>query len=208
MKVVVCFGDSNTWGSDPANGCRFPPDVRWPGVAQQELGDGYRIIEEGLSGRTTNLDDIIEEERNGRRYLPACLRSHQPIDLITIMLGTNDLKERFCRSASDIAQSAAALGVLAKLSGCGIDGTAPRVLLVAPPPVAKLTALAEMFRGSEEKSRSFSRHYRYFAESNGLEFLDAGAIIHSSDVDGIHFDASEHETLGLAVAAKIKRLIG
>jgi lysophospholipase L1-like esterase len=208
MKVVVCFGDSNTWGSNPVDGTRFPPDKRWTGVAQLELGAGYRIIEEGLSGRTTNLDDIIEEERNGRQYLPACLLSHRPIDLVTIMLGTNDLKERFHRSASDIAQSAAALGKLAKRSGCGIDDAPPRVLLMAPPPVAQLSELDEMFRGAEQKSRDFSKHYRYFAEQDGLDFLDAGAVIRSSDVDGIHFDASEHQKLGLAVAAEIRRLIG
>ena len=90
-KVVVCYGDSNTWGADPAGTGRFAPDVRWTGVLQAELGSGYKIIEEGLNGRTTNIEDTIEEDRNGRRQLPPTIESHRPFDLMIIMLGTNDL---------------------------------------------------------------------------------------------------------------------
>ncbi len=104
MKTVLCYGDSNTWGSDPETGERFAPDVRWPGVLRRSLGEGYWVIEEGLGGRTTVRDDPIEgAHKNGRAYLRACLESHKPIDLMTIMLGTNDLKARFAASASDIA---------------------------------------------------------------------------------------------------------
>ena len=41
MAVIVAFGDSNTWGYDPATATRFPPDVRWTGVMRRELGDGH-----------------------------------------------------------------------------------------------------------------------------------------------------------------------
>jgi lysophospholipase L1-like esterase len=102
IKTVLCYGDSNTWGSDPETGERFAPEVRWPGVLRQALGEGYWVVEEGLNGRTTVRDDPIEgAHKNGRTYLPACLEFHKPIDLVLIMLGTNDLKARFAASASD-----------------------------------------------------------------------------------------------------------
>src|SRR3954462_1773041 len=100
MKTIVCFGDSNTWGYDPASNGRFGPTNRWTGVLQTALGSDYRVIEEGLNGRTTTVDDPIHDHRNGRHYLPPCLESHAPFDLVTIMLGTNDLKARFNSSAS------------------------------------------------------------------------------------------------------------
>lgn len=205
----MCYGDSNTWGSDPETGERFGPDVRWPGVLRHELGDGYWVIEEGLSGRTTVRDDPIEGvHKNGRTYLRACLESHKPLDLVAIMLGTNDLKERFGASASDIAQGAASLAEEILYSGCGPENGAPEVLLISPPPVGKLTDMAEMFEGAEEKSARFAGHYQRFAEQSGCGFLDAGAVIASSDVDGIHLEADEHRKLGEVVAASIGKVLG
>ena len=209
MRTILCYGDSNTWGSDPGTGERFPEEVRWPGVLRRALGEGYHVIEEGLPGRTTVREDPIEgDHKDGRAYLRPCLESHRPVDLVTIMLGTNDLKERFGSSASDIAQGAASLAEMALRSGCGPDGGAPVVLIVAPPPVGRLTDMAQMFAGSEDKSRGFPGHYRYFAERSGCEFLDTAEVIVSSDVDGIHLDAGEHRKLGEAVAARIRGLMG
>lgn len=209
MKTVLCYGDSNTWGSDPRTRERFLEDVRWPGVLARELGDGFRVIEEGLSGRTTVRDDPIEgAHKNGRTYLRACLESHKPLDLVTVMLGTNDLKGRFAASASDIAQGAASLAEQILHSGCGPGGSAPVVLLISPPPVGKLTDMAEMFEGAQEKSARFAGHYRRFAEQYGCGFLDAGAVIASSDLDGIHLEADEHRKLGEAVAARVRKVLG
>jgi lysophospholipase L1-like esterase len=204
MRTVLCYGDSNTWGFDPQTGDRFAPDVRWPGVLRRALGEGYWVIEEGLGGRTTVRDDPIEGvHKNGRTYLRACLESHKPIDLVALMLGTNDLKGRFGASASDIAQGAASLAEEVLRSGCGPGGGAPLVLLMAPPPVGLLTELVEMFEGSTEKSLRFAGHYRHFAGQYGLGFLDAGAVVVSSDLDGIHLEADEHRKLGEAVAARV-----
>jgi lysophospholipase L1-like esterase len=208
MKTIVCYGDSNTWGYDPATQGRFDRDVRWTGVLQQSLGDGYLVVEEGLNGRTTTVDDPIEPFRNGRDYLFPCLDSHHPLDLVTIMLGTNDLKTRFGRSASDIAESAAYLAGLALRTPFGPDGSSPQVLLMVPPVVAKLTAYAEMFEGALEKSRRWAPHVRSFAGWYGCPVLDTGEIIVSSDLDGIHFERDEHRKLGQAVAAAVKDLLG
>src|SRR5271155_362381 len=159
MAVIVAFGDSNTWGYDPATGTRFPPDVRWTGVMRRKLGGGHAVIEEGLNGRTTVFADPIEPDRRGADYLPPCLRSHAPLDLVIIALGCNDMKARFNVSAAEIAFGAERLVMMAGAEPVGPKGAPPRVLLVAPPPIAKLTSFADMFRGGEPKSRAIAAAY-------------------------------------------------
>ena len=208
VKTVLCYGDSNTWGADPATRGRFAPDVRWPGVLQRELGQEYRIIEEGLNGRTTVRDDAIEPHRNGRTYLYPCLETHQPLEMVIIMLGTNDLKVRFNANASDIAQGAASLGQIARQTATNAKGESPVVLLMAPPVTTQLTQYDLMFTGAYEKSRLFGEYYQRAAAWYGLESFDSGSIVVSSDLDGIHFEAAEHRKLGIAVAAEVRRLLG
>ncbi len=208
MRTVLCYGDSNTWGYDPATRTRFPSEVRWTGVLAARLGEEYHVVEEGLNGRTTRWDDPIEPGRNGLTSLRPCIDSHQPLDVIVIMLGTNDLKRRFDLSASDIAQSAAALADLAWRLAHGPDGSRAEVLLVAPPAVSTLTAFDQMFDGAREKSRWFSHYYRLAAGWHHLPFFDAGSVIVSSEKDGIHFDAEEHRKLGEALADEVRRLLG
>lgn len=206
MKRILCYGDSNTWGYDPATQDRFDTDTRWTRVLAKALGAGYEIIEEGLCGRTTVWDDPIEGYKNGRSYLTPCLETHRPLDLVILMLGTNDLKMRFSLSAFDIAEGAKVLVGVIQGSTCGRDGKAPPVLLLAPPPLAPLTGFDEMFEGGESKSLKFGRHYARMAQEMGCHFLDTASVIVSSPIDGIHFEASEHRKLGLALAEKIAAL--
>ena len=208
MKRVLCYGDSNTWGYDPVTKDRLDHDLRWTGVLRTVLGGGYTIIEEGLNGRTTVWDDPIEGYKNGRTYLIPCLETHRPLDLVVLMLGTNDLKQRFSLSAFDIAQGASVLVREIQASAAGIGGHAPLVLLMAPPPVVTLTDFAEMFEGAESKSRKFSAHYARVAQELGCALLDTSTVIVSSPLDGIHFEAGEHRKLGEAVARKVKELVG
>ena len=208
MKTVLCYGDSNTWGYEPAIGERFPEDVRWPGVLARELGSGFKVIEEGLNARTTVRDDPVEEHKNGKDYLRPCLESHRPLDLVIVALGVNDLKARFFASASDAADGAGVLVSIAQRSVAGPDGSPPAVLLVAPPQVGSLTDLAEMFAGAEEKSKEVARQYRRVAEKHGCALLDAGELVRSSDRDGIHLEVDEHRKLGEAVAARVKEMLG
>jgi lysophospholipase L1-like esterase len=207
MRTVLCYGDSNTWGYDPATRARYPPHVRWSGVLASRLGAEYRVVEEGLNGRTTRWDDPIESGRNGLTSLRPCIDSHQPLDVIIVMLGTNDLKRRFDLSASDIAQSAAALAELAGRFTHAPDGSHAEVLLIAPPAVSTLTEFDQMFDGAREKSRWFSHYYRLAAGWHHLAFFDAGSVIVSSEKDGIHFDAEEHLKLGEALADEVRRLV-
>jgi len=200
MAVIVAFGDSNTWGYDPATGARFAPQTRWTGVMAAALGPDHRVIEEGLNGRTTVFLDPIEPDRRGADYLPPCLRSHAPLDLVVIALGCNDMKARFNVSAAEIAYGAERLVMLALAEPVGPNGRPPGVLLVAPPPVAKLSGFAEMFRGAESKSRDLAQRYAEVAQRRGVGFVDAGQFIRCSDLDGIHYEADQHAVLGRALA--------
>lgn len=207
MKTIVCYGDSNTWGYSPTTKERYDRDLRWTGVLRKTLSEDYLIIEEGLNGRTTVWNDPIEGYKNGKEYIIPCLTSHKPLDLVIIMLGTNDLKKRFSLPASDIAKGAGVLVEIALQSDTGINGNAPKVLLLAPPSVAKLTEFAEMFEGSEEKSKKLGQYYRQIAEELGCEFLDTSEVIVSSDVDGIHLDPEEHRKIGETVAKIVREIL-
>ena len=208
MQRILCFGDSNTWGYDPATGDRFDESTRWTGVLQAALGGDFTVIEEGLNGRTTVWDDPIEGHKNGHEYLVPCLETHRPLDLVVLMLGTNDLKRRFSLAAYDIAQGIAVLLRAISYSKAGRDGQPPRVLLMAPPPVAKLSGFGEMFEGAEPKSLLLGQHYRTVAAEYHAAFLDTAGVIRSSDTDGIHLEPAEHSKLGRAVAHEVLGLIG
>ena len=205
MKTVLCYGDSNTWGSVPAETTRYDIHTRWPGVMRDLLGEGYWIIEEGLPGRTTSFDDPVEgAHKNGMTYLYPCLESHNPLDLVIIMLGTNNLKQRFSSSAYDIAQSA---GLLVHTTNQGINGIKPKVLLVCPPPIGRLTHYAEMFAGADEKSQWLASHYARVADELKCTFFNAGDVIRSSDRDGIHLEAEAHSTLGGSLASVVRDIL-
>jgi lysophospholipase L1-like esterase len=208
MKRILCYGDSNTWGYNPVTQDRFGKHERWTGQLSQALGDEYDVIEEGLNGRTTVWDDPIEGYKNGREYLIPCLETHKPLDLVIIFLGVNDLKKRFSLSAYDIANGAGVLVEVVQKSNTGITDAAPMVLLIAPPPVGKLTDFAEMFEGAEAKSLRFAQHYRRVASELGCALFDASTVIVSSDLDGIHFEQGEHAKLGQAVAVKVREITG
>ena len=208
MPVIVAFGNSNTWGYDPATGTRFPRAQRWPGVLERELGADFEVIAEGLNGRTTVHDDPIEPHRCGADALPSCLMSHMPLDLLIVALGCNDLKKRFSVSAFDIAEGAARLIAIARGCGVGPGGGTPKIVLVAPPPIQKLTDFAEMFEGGAEKSRLLGQRYADVAKREGVAFLNAGAVIRCSNLDGIHYEADQHERFGRAIAEAARRALG
>ena len=217
MKTILCYGDSNTWGYDPMASANSPypirhaHDVRWTGVMDRQLGEGFRVIEEGMNGRTTVLDDPIIQHRNGRTHLPACLESHKPIDLVVLMLGTNDLKVMYNLAPSEIATGAGQLVKLVQQSECGPKGRAPRVLLVCPALVgdfSRVPDVAEKFVGALEKTRRFPKYYEAIAQLHGCAFLDIQPHAKASSWDGLHFDADQHKSIGLAMAAAVKGLLG
>jgi lysophospholipase L1-like esterase len=211
MRSVLCYGDSNTWGAATVSRPdeRYGPSERWPGVLRGQLGVDWLVIEEGLGGRTTVSDDPVEwdPDRNGRTFLPPCLHSHKPLDVVAIMLGTNDLKARFGKSAWEVAVGVGALVTIVKEAGVGRNAGTPEILVICPPVVLDhLPMHAEMFAGAPEKSRELAKHYRAVAAEQGTHFLDAGSVINSSKHDGFHLDPGAHEALGRAVAAEIGKM--
>ena len=211
MKTILCYGDSNTWGYDPRTTGRYAREKRWTSVFAAALETmqpgGFEVVAEGQNGRTTVWDDPFGE-KNGSKYLLPCLETHMPLNLVIIMLGTNDLKSRFGVSSWDVAKGVAWLAGLVRASGSGPDGSAPRILAVAPPPFGRMGAFTRDFVGGPEKSRTLGRDMGILAEENGIPFFDAGSVIRSSDLDGIHLDPEAHDMLGKALAGKIVEILG
>lgn len=210
-RTILCFGDSNTHGTVPMRSFddrgRLAPADRWPGAMLTALGDGWRLVEEALPGRTTVHDDPIEGiHKNGLAALPMALESHSPLDAVVIALGTNDLKSRFSVTAIDIARSVARLIDLVKASDVSPINGAPRILLVAPPPIRETGCLAGIFAGGGAKSMDLGANYATVTMERGVGFLDAGRIIESSSKDGIHFEPAAHELLGRAIAEAVEDL--
>jgi lysophospholipase L1-like esterase len=209
MFVVLCYGDSNTHGRDAVTGGRLERNIRWPGALQSLLGNEFYIIEEGLNGRTTVWDDPVRgaQKRNGSLYLLPCLESHAPVDLVILMLGTNDCKARFSVTPYDIGQSVEYLIEIIQKSGTGRRG-APHILLLAPPPLGKLERWEETFSGGVEKSERLATYYEYAATQYGCSFLDTSKIIRSSRLDGLHIDAEDHAKLASALAKRVEEIAG
>jgi lysophospholipase L1-like esterase len=206
-RTILCYGDSNTHGTMPMPDLgsmgRYVRQTRWPGQLAALLPD-WQVIEEGLPGRTTVHDDPIEgAHRNGLTVLPAILESHRPIDVVILMLGTNDLKQRFSVNALDIALSLEKLVLAIRGSGCGPDGAAPGVILVAPPPILEVQDLGVMFAGGQAKSHDLGPRLAALARALEVPFVDAGALIGVSEIDGIHYDEPAMAALAQAFAQAV-----
>lgn len=216
-KHILCFGDSNTHGycADPADcadgGIRFNESERWAMRLQQVLGEEYLVTEAGLSGRTTCFEDPLHEGMSGLSYITPCLKSHEFIDLLIIMLGTNDTKDRFGASAACIALGMARLVRKAMDTDCW-GGKAPKVLVIAPPPIGdgmfQSPVGPTMGAGCAEKSRQLSQYYKEQCDLLGVDFLDAGALgCEFNQVDYMHLTKKGHATLANALAARIPEIL-
>lgn len=214
MKTILCFGDSNTWGFIPesimeSHSRRHPHDVRWTGVLARELGRDFRVIEEGQNGRTTVHDDPFAPVRNAKAVLPALLESHKPLDLVAMMLGTNDLKNVYGVSPSEIAAGVKILAQTILASEAGLAGRAPRLLILCPPAIGQLSHLPDLeakFTQAQARSLALPKHYGSVAAALGCAYLNTQEVITPSKVDGIHLDASAHQALGIALAKKVKSI--
>lgn len=215
-KSILCFGDSLTWGWIPVEEgsptLRYPFAQRWTGAMSEELGPSYQVIEEGLSARTTSADDPNDPRLNGSQYLPAALASHLPLDLVIILLGTNDTKPFFNRTPYDIAYGMAKLAgqVLTSAGGVGTPYPAPRCLVIAPPPLTPMPHpyFQGMFGGAHAKSQELGKQFEAMAAFLKVDFLDAGKVVTTDGCDGIHFTIQNNLDLGRAVAQKVKDIFG
>ena len=216
-KHIVCLGDSNTHGycADPADsadgGIRYNESERWTKVLQEKLGEAYLVVEEGLSGRTTCFDDPLHEGLSALDYLYPCLKSHEFVDLLIIMLGTNDTKDRFYATPACIALGMARLVKKAMATECWGDKK-PNILVICPPPIGEgmLQSDVAPVMGSlcVDKSRELAKYYKEQCGLIGCHFLDAGALgCEFNQVDYMHLTRKGHAQLASALAELVPQLV-
>ncbi len=210
MKTILCFGDSLTWAYEAETGKRHAFDKRWPNALGASLGDGYRIIAEGLNGRTTIHDDnSVDEMRNGAKALPMLLSSHQPLDLVIIMLGTNDLKHPWWSRASDARRGMQRLVEITQRFPYGVGMREPKLLIMAPPAVIHTdnADFDAMFSHGIRESQKFSAEYKALAKTFDIAFFDAGSVAVADPRDGIHLDSDNTQLLGQALVPTVRDLL-
>ena len=199
MKRILAFGDSLTWGHDPVDGSRHDARCLWPNVLSRCLQ--VEVISEGLGGRTTIYDDETGPcDRNGSRVLPVLLQSHSPLDIVIIMLGTNDLKPTICGTAEGATAGMRKLVDIVRSHDYQEIGPIPDVIVVAPPPcVIGPDGITGGGRSISE-TRRLSDLYHRLADDLGTQFFDAGQVATASPIDGVHLDADNTAAIGVALA--------
>ena len=210
-KTIVCFGDSNTHGYNSSNMGRFTEAERWPCILADLLGSGYLVREEGLSGRTTSFEDPLFEGLNGFSAIHSCMMTHEPLDLLIIMLGTNDVKQRFAATPANIAKGMERL-VTKALHTTEAWREKANILVIAPPPIEEgyngTEIQGEMGIDCVEKSRAIVPLFRSVAQRLGCHFLDAASIpgMGMYPYDYMHLSLESHRLLAEKWAALIPQI--
>lgn len=198
MKRILCFGDSNTYGYIPDGTGRYSEDIRWTGRLQKRLSSEAIVIEEGLCGRTTVFQDELRIGRRGIELLPVLLESHAPLDLVTVMLGTNDCKTVYGASAEVIGK-----GIEKLIEQIKTISPHTKILLISPillgDDVWKAEFDPEFSKESVRVSKKLKNVYKKIAQKNNCMFLAASDIARPSDVDQEHLDENGHEMLEKAI---------
>ncbi|NLS06796.1 SGNH/GDSL hydrolase family protein [Rhizobium sp. P32RR-XVIII] len=210
-KTVLCYGDSLTWGYDAETIGRHAYEDRWPSVLQAALGSEARIIPEGLNGRTTAFDDHLADcDRNGARVLPTILQTHAPLDLVIILLGTNDMKPVVAGSAFAACQGIARLVRLIRNHAWPFELDGPDILIVAPPAICATgnVPFAASFPGGVEESAKLATLYRDLADELGCGFFDGNSVAKTTPIDGIHLDAENTRALGRGLESIVRMMLG
>ena len=215
MKTILAYGDSLTFGANPApGGARHAYEDRWPGALEAGLGGKVRVVAEGLGGRTTVSDDwYANADRNGARILPTILESHSPLDLVIIMLGTNDLKPSICGSAREASFGMRRLVQIIRGHYAGKGEVAPLIMLVAPPLLCD-TENADMmghFGGIAhglEQSIQLAEHYARRAQEWNTGFFDASTVAVADPLDGVHLNAANTRAIGEGLVPVVKSMLG
>lgn len=211
-KHIICFGDSNTHGYCAQTDGRFDETERWTCLLQKLLGEEYLILEEGLSGRTTSFEDPVFEGLSGLNYLYPCLMSHEPVDLLVIMLGTNDTKERFGAGAPSIGLGLIRLIKKAIASTDCWRNKEPNILIVTPQNISKKyensNVAGTMGKGCAEKSWGLAKEYERIAEQFNCSYLDANQVVKAepNEIDHMHLTEEGHRQLAEALDKKIREI--
>ena len=211
MQHILVYSDSLSWGIIPLTRARLPFDKRWPGVMEIALGSSgrkVRVVEDCLNGRRTVWEDPFKPGRNGLAGLAQRIEIHSPLELVILMLGTNDFQSMHAHNAWHSSQGIAALVSATRAAPIEPGMPVPPILVVAPPPIRTAKGpLAPKFEGGEKKCAGLADAYRAVCDELGCHFFDAGSVIASSKVDGVHLDAREHGVLGRALAQAVEPLL-
>ncbi|WP_083627158.1 SGNH/GDSL hydrolase family protein [Vibrio ponticus] len=205
VKSVLCFGDSNTWGYMPIKGGRYPAELRWTSLLEQQLPADWQVISEGLPGRTTGFHESIHSPHSGLGYFLPCLEKYQP-EVVVIMLGTNDLQSHLGLSAEAISFGAAQLVKQAQHFASHNHDVATNIVLVCPPPIFEIGFAATGFSGGAEKSQQFAEHYQQRAQELGCYYLDAAKWVSSSATEGVHWHEDQPAKFAEGLYQTIKHL--
>jgi lysophospholipase L1-like esterase len=213
MASILCFGDSNTWGTSPS-GNRYNEAERWTTLLANQLADKHTLLEAGQPNRTlvhnspfsTNEPDNPLKEKSGIRYINSYLIKYQP-DVVLIMLGTNDLKKRYELTSTEIGQGMYKLVTQIIHFDYGSKNVAPKILIIAPPPIYEVGAYVKIYAGAAEKSMQLAKHYLSLAQVLGCAFFDAGSIIKSCPIEGIHWQVNQHSLLSDALVVEVNNIL-
>lgn len=214
MKTILAYGDSLTFGANPIpGGPRHAYEDRWPTALEQALGGKARVIAEGLGGRTTIHDDWgTGADRNGARVLPTLLESHSPLDMVIIMLGTNDLKPFLGRTAQEAANGVRRLVQIVRGHYVKPGDTTPDVIMVSPPHII-FSDHPEMLphfggRAVIAESEEMARWYKLRADEYGCGFFDAASVAKADPADGVHLNAENTRKIGQGLAPLVSERLG
>ncbi len=195
-KRILCYGDSNTWGYIPGTAERYDEDTRWPCLLEKKLGDGYDIIEEGMSGRTTAFDTGFDDYLNGKKALGYIMKSHLPLECAIVMLGTNDIcdhrMDRIELGLMEIVREIKNANWIYRTKTPVFPSGKAEILLVSPLPFGEACPLSGEIK---KESLLYPEMTRRVAETMGVHFLDPSPYIKPSDTDGIHLSAKSHALL-------------
>jgi lysophospholipase L1-like esterase len=213
MKTILAYGDSLTFGANPiTGGPRHAYEDRWPTALERSLGGQARVIAEGLGGRTTVHDDgWAAADRNGARILPTMLESHSPLDLIVIMLGTNDLKPFHGRTAQEASNGMRRLVQIIRGHYVKPTDVVPKIILVAPPHLCDTDHPEMMLHFGDAaitQSKHFAEWYRLRADEYGVGFFDASTVAQADPADGVHLNAENTRRIGEGMAPLVKSTLG
>ena len=163
------------------------------------------MTEEGLSGRTTVFVDPIHESMDALSVIYSLLKSHEVIDLLIIMLGTNDVKERFNANAACIGAGMERLIQKCKTVDCW-GGKEPNILVVAPPRIKEGFHDEVMGDGCVEKSAGVAEQFRIICARQNVHFLDAKNC-EFNQVDFMHLTRKGHAQLADLLAKEVPTLL-
>ncbi len=207
MKNIFCYGDSITWGFDPVTWSRYDYKDRWTSVLQENIGPGFDVTVNALQGRTTTWEHPFLPFRNGREPLMMLLESNAPIDLVIIMLGTNDIISMLNKSAEESASGMLSLIRIIYQSLSGPEGGIPKIMIISPPVIGNLSGFMSLYYNSKkDESGKLANYHKTFCKQFGCNFIDSNEFISTCEPDGLHISRESQRILGIKVAEEVTKI--